>query len=83
MLPARGVSNDLLLTDRKAKASLLEVDLPALQKLVKKCKTTPEQLKDREAKVPLLCCHASAVLLIQAVDVWSCKSGMDLRRLLR
>ena len=43
-----------LLCGRKAKASLLEVDLPALQKLVKKGKTTPEQLKDREAKVWLL-----------------------------
>ena len=49
-----------LLRRRKAKASLLEVDLPALQKLVKKGKTTPEQLKDREAKVPLLCCSAQS-----------------------
>ncbi|KAK9800875.1 hypothetical protein WJX73_004063 [Symbiochloris irregularis] len=36
---------------RKAKANLLEVELPKLEKLVRKGKTTPEIIADREKKV--------------------------------
>ena len=43
---------------RKAKANLLEVELPHLQKLVRKGKTTPEIITEREARVRLECTHA-------------------------
>ena len=40
---------------RKAKAALLEVELPHMQKLVRKGKTTPELIAERESKVRQPC----------------------------